>query len=131
MLAWLGAGGAAPSFLLLALVGARVCATFIKLRADQPVMDALERDDFGELHKSALLLDGRFGIHRRIRAACEIAGGVCFPALLAIHALPAGPGPDSSSRLGLVAAGILFTLAGEFIERWLFFAAVQPARMPG
>ena len=131
MLACLGAVGAAPSFLLLALVVVRMCGCFVKLRAEKPVMSARDRDDFSELHKSALLLSGRFGIHGRIRVACGIAGGVCFPALLAIHALPAGSDPDSSLRLGLVAAGIPLSLTAEFIERWLFFAAVQPTKMPG
>jgi formate dehydrogenase iron-sulfur subunit len=131
MLASLGAVGAAPSFLLLLLVAVKVCGSFMKQGAENRAIDALSRDDFSELHKTALLLSERFGLHRRIRVACGIAGGVCFPALLAIHALPAGPGPDSSVRFGLVAAGILFSLAGELIERWLFFVTVQPAKMPG
>lgn len=131
MLAMLGVVGATPSFLLLMLIALRITASFIKQGVENRALDALPRDDFSELHKSALLLTERFGLHRRIGVACGIAGGVCFPALLAIHALPAGPGPDSSSRFGLVAAGILFSVAGELIERWLFFAAVQPSKMPG
>jgi len=131
MLAWLGAVGAAPSFLFLVLVATTICASLVKLGAERSVMNALDKDDYSELHKTALLLTQRFGIHRRVGVACGIAGGVCFPALLAVYALPAGPGPDSSSRLGLVAAGILFCLVAEIIERWLFFVAVQPTRMPG
>ena len=130
-LACLGAAGDAPRFLFLLCVAVVPCALFAKLAAEERVMHAFAKDDFSQLHKTALLLSGHFGLWRRIRVACGIAGGVCFPALLALHGLPAGPGPDSSLRLGLVAAGILFCLAGELIERWLFFAAVQPTKMPG
>ncbi|HTD88244.1 MAG TPA: DmsC/YnfH family molybdoenzyme membrane anchor subunit [Candidatus Binatia bacterium] len=130
-LACLGAAGDAPRFLFLLCAALAACAFLLKLAAEERVMRALARDDFSQLHKTALLLSGRFGLWRRIRVACGIAGGVCFPALLALHGLPAGPGPDSSSRLGLVAAGIAFCFAGELIERWLFFAAVQPIKMPG
>ena len=127
----LGATGDAPRFLFLLCAGVAPCAFFIKLAAEERVMCALVKDDFSQLHKTALLLSGRFGLLRRIRVACGFAGGVCFPALLALHGLPAGHGPDSSSRFGLVAAGILFCLAGELIERHLFFVAVQPTKMPG
>lgn len=131
LLAFLGATGDAPRFLFLGCTALIVCAFALKLAAEAPVMRALNQDDFSQLHKTALLLDGPLGVFRRIRVACGFAGGVCFPALLALHGLPAGLSPDSSSRYGLVAAGIFFCLAGELIERWLFFAAVQPARMPG
>ena len=131
MLTWLGVVGAAPSFLILFLIALRIMASFSKQAVVDRALDALPKDDFSALHKTALLLTGRLGLHRRIGVACGIAGGVCFPALLAIHALPAGLGPDSSSRLGLVAAGILFSFMAELIERWLFFAAVQPTKMPG
>lgn len=128
---YLGATGDAPRFLFLLCAALALCAFLMKLAAEERVMRALAADDCSQLHKTALLLSGRFGLWRRIRIACGFAGGVCFPALLALHGLPAGPGPGSSSRFGLVAAGILFCLAGELIERWLFFATVQPAKMPG
>jgi len=127
----LGASGDAPRFLLLLCGALATCAFLIKFASEERALRALDKDDFSQLHKTSLLLTERFGLWRRIRVACGVAGGVCFPALLALHGLPAGPGPDSSSRFGLVAAGILFCLAGELIERWLFFAAVQPAKMPG
>jgi Fe-S-cluster-containing dehydrogenase component/DMSO reductase anchor subunit len=131
LLACLGAAGDAPRFLFLVCAALTACAFLVKLGAEERVMSALNKDDFSQLHKTALLLSGRFGLHRRIRVACGIAGGVCFPALLALHGLPAGLDPDSSSRFGLVAAGISLCLAGELIERWLFFVAVQPTKMPG
>jgi DMSO reductase anchor subunit len=126
MLACLGAVGAAPRFLFLICAALSVCGLLVKLGSEQRVLNALAKDDYSQLHRTALLLTERFGLQRRIRVACGIAGGVCFPALLAVHA-----SPDSSSRFGLVAAGILLCLAGEIIERWLFFAAVQPTKMPG
>ena len=130
LLACLGAAGDAPRFLLLVFAALTVCGFLVKLATEERVMRAFSNDDFSQLHKTALLLIGRFGLHRRVRVACGIAGGVCFPALLALHGLPAGPGPDFS-RFGLVAAGISLCLVGELIERWLFFVAVQPAKMPG
>jgi formate dehydrogenase iron-sulfur subunit len=130
-LACLGATGDAPRFLFFVCAALTACGFFVKLAAEERVMRALAKEDFSQLHKTALLLNGRFGLHRRIRVACGIAGGVCFPALLALHGLPAGLAPDSSSRFGLVAAGILLCLVGELIERWLFFVAAQPTKMPG
>lgn len=121
MLACLGAVGAAPRFLFPVCAALMICGLFIKLAVERVSEDL---DDFSSLHKTALLLNGRFGIHKRLRVACGIAGGVCFPALVIIA-------PDSSVRVGLVAAGILFCFVGELIERWLFFVAVQPVKMPG
>lgn len=85
------------------------------------------------LSKTAFAHHTIFALQHRVRIACLFAGGVLFPALiLADNVSPAGWNPDSSLRSGWFAsAGFLFCLAGELIERWLFFVAVQSRKMPG
>jgi DMSO reductase anchor subunit len=108
-----------------------LAATFkfgIELRVLRRVAD----DDFSPLHKTALLHTERFGLVNRCRLAGGLAGAICGPALLVLRLSAAGPGAVPSPALTWLAA-LLFALclAGEFIERRLFFTTVQPVRMPG
>jgi hypothetical protein len=55
------------------------------------------------------------------RFVCGALGGVVLPALVMFGVVPP-----------LVATGILpFALLGELLERYLFFTAVIPPKMPG
>ncbi|MGN6643220.1 MAG: DmsC/YnfH family molybdoenzyme membrane anchor subunit [Verrucomicrobiota bacterium] len=72
------------------------------------------------LNKTALLLEGQLGIVARGRIGAGVVGGIFLP-LLSLHML------DSS----VVVAAFTCCLLGEFLERYLFFTAVAPLRMPG
>lgn len=73
------------------------------------------------LNKTARLLEDELGRAARLRVSCGIIGGAVLPVLLALnHAAP---------MLTLVALALC--LAGELLERYLFFTAVAPTKMPG
>ncbi len=73
------------------------------------------------LNKTVLLLTGPLGLLFRLRVACAVAGGVALSALaLNGHAGITWP----MATLG-------FALAGELIERHLFFVAEVAPKMPG
>jgi len=115
--------------LLSALAGFALVAGIAKLSVELPIFRKLETEGFSPLHKTALLLDGPLGLLHRCRVACGVIGGVALPGLLSLQTLAT----NTSSSLVIVEAISIFALCliGEFIERRLFFVAVQPLKMPG
>jgi formate dehydrogenase iron-sulfur subunit len=73
------------------------------------------------LTQSALLMRDRLGLLTRIRFACAVTGGVVLP-LTSLLAIDRGP--------IFAAVSFVLCLAGELSERYLFFRAVVPPRMP-
>ncbi|QDU36989.1 Anaerobic dimethyl sulfoxide reductase chain B [Maioricimonas rarisocia] len=80
------------------------------------------------LKRSALLMTGPLSNTALARFACGLLGGIVLPLMLL--------SPDTASQsmtlqTPLIALLFAATLAGELLERYLFFAAVASARMPG
>lgn len=117
-----------PAPFLSALAGFTFIAGVAKLAVELPIFRRLEVEDFSPLHKTALLLDGQLGLLHRCRVACGVIGGVVLPALLTFQTLTKTP---SWIVIGEAASIFALCLAGELIERRLFFVAVQPVKMPG
>jgi formate dehydrogenase iron-sulfur subunit len=67
------------------------------------------------------LMTDELGLAARGRVACGILGGLILPLLLAMN--PTGA--------GLAAGALALCAVGELLERYLFFTAVAPAKMPG
>ena len=112
--------------MLAALMGV---VTAAKLCLEHRVFQHLVDDETqspSSLSKSARLLAGELGFFARIRIPCGIAGGILLPFLLAVEFAPG----DVHGRW-LVFVALAFCLAGELLERFLFFTAVAPAKMPG
>ena len=125
----------APARWFTGAAGLLMLVAFFKLGLEQRVLRHLPDDDFRPLHKTALLLTGALGVQLRIRLTCLLLGAVVLPGLLILRLAghPPAPGlgasrPDVGWLTGLAFAG---ALAGETLERRLFFLAVQPSRMPG
>ncbi|HEX4999483.1 MAG TPA: DmsC/YnfH family molybdoenzyme membrane anchor subunit [Terriglobia bacterium] len=78
------------------------------------------------LNKSARLLEDRLGWVMRLRVGLGILGGLLCPVLVIPSALSGSP-PWQVFALTAFPA----LLAGELLERYLFFTAVAPVRMPG
>jgi DMSO reductase anchor subunit len=76
------------------------------------------------LNKTARLLAGTLGFAARVRVVVGFAGGVLLPALFLMNG--AGTAGD-----GLAVAALICCVAGELLERYLFFTAVAPVKMPG
>ncbi len=81
-----------------------------------------------ELKRTALLLRDELGGQAFWRFWCGGVGGVLLPSVLLLAA-----GEPSAARLVpfLAAATMALLLAGELLERHLFFRAMASARMPG
>jgi DMSO reductase anchor subunit len=114
---------------LTALVVTIAAVTLIKLAGERRVFTKLVDEDAQvqtPLNKTARLLSGELNAFVRVRIACAIFGGFVLP-LSALLIMPTHPGafpPLSIATLALC-------IAGEFIERYLFFTAVVAQKMPG
>jgi Fe-S-cluster-containing dehydrogenase component/DMSO reductase anchor subunit len=75
--------------------------------------------------RSALLLTRDLRAHAILRLVAGLVGGILLP-LLSLRA-SAGAGPAAIGACG----GAALLIAGELLERMLFFAAATPSRMPG
>lgn len=110
------------------LAGFTALFGLLKLATELPILRSLQVEDYSPLHKTALLLSGRFGLLHRVRVALGLIGGLALPAVLFVQLSVTGSAPLLAVQ---TAAIILLCLAGELIERRLFFTAVQPVQMPG
>jgi formate dehydrogenase iron-sulfur subunit len=75
------------------------------------------------LNKTARLLQDQLGVLARLRILCGLIGGVIMPVLSALNVLP--------FTAAAVASMLAILLVGELLERFLFFTAVSPVKMPG
>ena len=106
-------------------LAAVILGTIVKLAFENRIFRFLveEQDPhLTALNKTAPLLTRRFGLVSRVRGLCAVAGGIVLP-------LAAGFG--GSAAWALPAAALALCLAGELIERHLFFVAEVAPKMPG
>ncbi len=78
------------------------------------------------LNKTARLLAGRLGLAARSRVACGLLGGCLLPAVLLF-----GSASGVMHSGAPAVAALVLSVVGELLERYLFFTAVAPAKMPG
>ncbi|MCS7090630.1 MAG: DmsC/YnfH family molybdoenzyme membrane anchor subunit [Verrucomicrobiota bacterium] len=123
-------GGESPS-LMQSLCWLTAAASLFKVAADHRILQHASDGDFSPLHRTALLLTGRWGRWTRLRIGFTILGGLVLPlvsfVLLASHATD---GSGSCIKIAFVTSAMLLVCA-EWIERELFFRTVQFPRMPG
>jgi formate dehydrogenase iron-sulfur subunit len=108
-----------------------MAATVAKLAVELPILLDLERSSGAvptQLRNTTLLLAGKLGPILSLRLACAALGGAICPFLIASGLLNSGA-PAVSTATAIMA--FLFCIAGELLERSLFFTAVAPERMPG
>jgi formate dehydrogenase iron-sulfur subunit len=116
------AAGAPVRWLLIGLPA----ATGAKLLVEASVLRHLRRRQHGTGKRIARLLVGDLRRLSVARLVCGVLGGLLVPALL----LAQGPARPGSHPLALGLAFLLL-LAGELLERRLFFQAAPASRMPG
>jgi formate dehydrogenase iron-sulfur subunit len=121
-----------PSALLIALTAIIPVGALCKVALEHKALRHAADDNFLPLHKTALLLTGRFGLFHRCQMALLVGGGIFLPGLLALE-MALGAGFKLSPGLLGLQFGLLFALCllAELAERRLFFVAVQPVNMPG
>jgi formate dehydrogenase iron-sulfur subunit len=124
--AWTSIAPTAFLFSLLAVVAASKLAVEMKTlrHGDDNVVDDVSArpGDFDRwsLAQTAGLLRGRFALLMRCRLTCLITGGLALPLISLVSFSPI-----------FAVASFALCFAGEIIERYLFFRAVVPPRMPG
>lgn len=113
------------------LACAMLIAASVKLLFDLLLLRHLADFRKSPLKRSALLLTGPLSNYALARMATGIFGGVAMPLALLSHS--AARPLSISDPIVLLVVGMMWTgtLAGEMLERYLFFAAVSAPRMPG
>lgn len=98
-----------------------------KVAAESELLDHRHRPGSGLLGRSSRVLRGPLAGGWRWRVALGLAAGVLLP--LTLSGL--GSGAAAGVAQGLSAAALLGLIAGESLERFLFFAAASRPKMPG
>jgi Fe-S-cluster-containing dehydrogenase component/DMSO reductase anchor subunit len=104
-----------------ALSGLLVGASVLKLCVEGAFFRHLRDKRYGERKRSALLMKRDLGRYTAARFAALFIGGVVLPACQI----------GELAGIGVGASSLLLVLAGEVLERTLFFAAAASPGMPG
>ena len=106
------------------LIAVLLITTAVKLAFENRIFHQLVDLDtltLTSLNKTARLMTDELGLAARGRVACGILGGLILPLLFAMN--PTGA--------GWATGALSLCVMGELLERYLFFTAVAPAKMPG
>lgn len=119
---------------IISSTGPRICQTLLLITCLKLVFEAnllrpLMSRQTTPMKRSALLMTGSLASVTIARFACGILGGLAMPALL-LRATAESP-QDPVFLVIVTSMLFIACLAGELLERYLFFAAVASPRMPG
>jgi DMSO reductase anchor subunit len=116
-----------------ALCRAIMLAMAVKLICDAAIFRHLPGQRLTSLKRSARLMLGPLSNVTLARFACGLLGGVAMPLFLIDMTGASADQPAGMSLLETVTIATMFLacLAGELLERYLFFAACAAPRMPG
>ena len=131
---WSGSQGGTGALPLFAetLSKGLVLTAAAKLLFEASLFAQLWRKQNTPLKRSALLMMGELAGASQARFACGVLGGLALPlALLATVRSPSGPGPDTGVCALLAILIFVVSVAGELLERYLFFTAAVAPKMPG
>lgn len=101
-------------------------STLLKLGLEITVLRHLRKEPTSPLNLTARLLLGELAEILTGRLLLGLVGGVLLPIAFVVQR----PAPGVAT-LGVTVWIMLFVMVGELLERWLFFSAAVPARMPG
>ncbi|MBC8355488.1 MAG: dimethyl sulfoxide reductase anchor subunit [Planctomycetes bacterium] len=122
---------------IISSYGWQLCRALIviacaKLIFEAMIFGSLRRPRHTSLKRTALLLKGELSMVMTARFVVGMLGGILLPLILLSERQLAPDGGFQPLFIGIIA--LLMTglcLAGEFIERYLFFTAVVAPKMPG
>jgi formate dehydrogenase iron-sulfur subunit len=122
----------APAFTLWArwICLALPAAVIAKLATEARIHRHIDDQESTPLRKTALLLRGELRMAHAWRFNAALLGGLLLPMFWLYHARTAA-GAVGIGDLILAFAILAAVLAGEWLERYLFFTACVPPRMPG
>lgn len=113
--------------LVMGLIIALPFAIIAKLGSEAGVHRHLDDQDATPLKKAALLLRGDLRAAHLWRFNAGLAGGFLLPVLWLYN----GYSGAGLADVFFASAVVILVLAGECLERYLFFTACVPPRMPG
>lgn len=125
-------GERVPSALFSGLYDTVFWVALAKLLLEASVFSHLRDSRVSDLKRTALLMWGELGKLTQLRFALGIAGGLGLPWLLSGLMGDASVQPRQSALpLAIALASFVCLLAGELLERSLFFMAAAAPKMPG
>ncbi len=122
---------------IMASYGRQLCRalmglTALKLLFETMVFRFLRQKQNTPLRRSAVLMSGELAPAVKSRFICGFLGGIAIPGMLLAASSPSSKADTSDLFVGVaVCAAFVVCLAGELLERYLFFTAVSPPKMPG
>jgi hypothetical protein len=105
--------------------------TLAKLAFEALIFVWLLRRQPTPLKRTALLMSGELRKVTTLRFVCGVAGGALLPAVLLLEDRLTSSGYPAAMLAVVALAIVVFLLAGELLERYLFFTAVVAPKMPG
>jgi Fe-S-cluster-containing dehydrogenase component/DMSO reductase anchor subunit len=116
--------------LVIPLALALALATTFKLSHEAAIFRKLAPGSPADLQRTAKIMLGPLEKWTLARGAAGVAGGVLLPlSVVLLGAFTEAPAGPASMALALL--GWALVLAGEYLERELFFRAASAPRMPG
>jgi formate dehydrogenase iron-sulfur subunit len=103
-------------------------SVFLKLAIEAAVLQHLLRPGITTLKRTAQLMAGPLGAVTGARFVFGLLGGVLLPWLI-LQELGRPGATDAAAVMAILS--LVFLIAGELAERYLYFAAVAAPRMPG
>jgi hypothetical protein len=121
---------------MMAVYGRLLCTwtldiTVAKLAFEALIFLALFRRQPTPLKRTALLMTGELRKVTALRFVCGAIGGVLLPAALLIEDRVTTSGYPTALFAVVALSMVALLLAGELLERYLFFTAVVAPKMPG
>jgi formate dehydrogenase iron-sulfur subunit len=114
------------------LIAGIIAVTAIKLLAEAAIFRQLWKKQNTALKRSASLLGGELAAVSKARFIAGFVGGIALPSLLLSLGGQRAGAVGFDLFLALTAVSMFaVSLAAELCERYLFFAAVVPPKMPG
>jgi Fe-S-cluster-containing dehydrogenase component/DMSO reductase anchor subunit len=110
------------------LVQLLIATTLLKLTWETLVLVHLSERHLSELKRTALLMIGQLRPAAATRVGLALVGGVLLP-LVSVSLLEGDGRAEVTAALAVLSLVLL--VAGESVERALFFTAVSTPRMPG
>jgi DMSO reductase anchor subunit len=125
-------GEPVPGYILSGLQGSLIATAVFKLLLELSIFSQLRLSQVSDLKRTALLMRGELSRLTIARFVCGGVGGLVLPFWLTAFFDPAAAVvPLGSAPLAIALLSTLALVAGELVERSLFFMAAASPKMPG
>jgi formate dehydrogenase iron-sulfur subunit len=125
-------GQSVPGYVVAGLNGALIAACVFKLLHELSIFSQLRLSQSSDLKRTALLMRGELARLTQLRFLLGALGGLALPFWLSRFVDPNAARLELGGAVVIISAlSAVLLIAGEFIERSLFFMAAASPKMPG